>query len=107
MNTLFLLAATALALCSCEALTQQRPKGTYRRTDYNEFRQATRELEFSDTKCTMPRYNGLALNYTVEGGYVYVGPAEGAQIRFQVVSPDTLINNESFGFEGTYVRVRQ
>ena len=50
-------------------------------------------------------FGEAASDYTIENDYVYVG-SEGSQIRFKIVSPDTLRNEGTTGFEGTYVRVK-
>ena len=70
---------------------------------------ATDKLEFTTSKFMMPTLGGeLATDYKVEDGYVFAGPAEG-QIRFKIISDDTLRADENslMGYDGTYVRVKE
>jgi hypothetical protein len=106
MNKLYLLAALMLALTSCDILTKKRLPGTYHYIGQKQPFQALSKFELTDKKFIMASLVGeAAMDYVVEDGYVYAGPA-GSQIRFKIISADTLRNEGTMGFEGTYVRVK-
>ena len=106
MNKLYLLVALVLTLTGCDTLTKKRLPGIYQYIGQKQPFQAINKFELTDKKFIMESLFGEgAMDYIVEDGYVYAGPA-GSQIRFKIVSPDTLRNEGTTGFEGTYVRVK-
>jgi len=107
MKNLYLLAALALSLTGCDAMKKQALKGTYRNTEQPGMFRVVDHVEITDIKFILATTMGdQATDYKVEDGYVYTGPG-GAQIRFKIVSADTLQNEGNLGCEGTYVRVQQ
>jgi hypothetical protein len=106
MHKLYLLAAFTIMLASCDALTKPTSlKGTYKAIGKEKRMFSINKFELTDTKFIASAGLGeQAIPYNVEDGYVYAGPKEG-QIRFKIVSPDTLRNESNMGFEGTYVKV--
>jgi hypothetical protein len=106
MRNIYYLAALALTLTSCDALNKPTIQGTYRHINKRGFFTDFNWMQFTGTKCIIPFFlgNDMATEYSIEEGYVYVG-MKGSQIRFKIVSPDTLQNESTLGFEGTYVKV--
>jgi hypothetical protein len=105
MPKMYVLAALALTLASCEALTKPTSfKGTYKFIGPAERFHALNGFEITDTKFIAKVFGEQAMPYSVEEGFLYAGP-EGGQFRFKIVSPDTLRNESNMGFEGTYVKV--
>jgi hypothetical protein len=107
MHKLYLIAALALTLASCEALTKPTSLiGTYKYVGKIPpgVILMSKKLEFTKTKVVMDM--DITMDYTIEDNYVYIGPPEG-QVRFKVVSKDTLRNDGTYGFEGTYAKVSQ
>lgn len=103
---LYLLAALALTLTGCDTLTKKRLAGTYHYVKSKESVPLIDKFELTDTKFIMPSLGGeAASDYTIENGYVYVGSGW-PQVRFKIVSSDTLRNEGTVGFEGTYVKVK-
>jgi hypothetical protein len=107
MKNLYLLAALAVTLAGCDAIQKQTLKGTYRNVETRGgLWRIVDHLEVTDTKFIFATSMGeQATDYKVEDGYVYAGP-EAAQVRFKIVSADTLRNEGTVGYEGTYVKVK-
>jgi|GEM_PF-4932826 len=62
------------------------------------------QIEVTDTKFIIKTAAGeMATDFTIEDGYFY-SHLGGVQIRFKIVSADTLRNEGDLGYEGTYVR---
>ena len=108
MKKLYLLAALAATLTSCDAMHKQNLKGTYKNIETRGgLWRIVDHIEVTDTKFVVASSMGeQATDYKVEDGYVYAGP-EMAQIRFKIVGSDTLRNEANMAYEGTYVRVQQ
>jgi hypothetical protein len=108
MRNLYYLAALALplTLTSCDTLNKPTSlKGTYKFIGTSRGFRVLNNFELTDTKFIMPGLFGeAAMDYTVEDDYLYAGP-KGSQIRFEIVSPDTLRNEGAMGIAGTYIRV--
>jgi hypothetical protein len=111
MPKLYLSAALALLLTSCDAMTKLTTtslKGTYRRIDkLRPFQRTAATIQFTTTKATMSAVYNQSFDYKLEDGYVYVDGGDILKTRFLIVSPDTLRNEGTPGLEGTYVRVSQ
>jgi len=111
MTKLYLSAALALLLASCDALTKFTDtslKGTYRQIDkFRPFQQTAATIQFTTTKATMSAAYNQSFDYKLEDGYVYIDGGDILKTRFKVISPDTIRNEGTPGFEGTYVRVSQ
>ena len=62
-----------------------------------------KEIRFKDNKCimVMPVVGEVAHDYTVKGGMVYVGGAEG-QLTFHIDGPGVISNRGTLGLDGTY-----
>ena len=106
MRHLYYLAALALTLTGCDALTKPTSlKGTYKFIGPAESFHALKGFEITDTKLIVSVFTEQALPYHVEDGFLYAG-SEGGQFRFRIISPDTLRNEANLGMEGTYVRLK-
>ena len=109
MYKMYLLAAIAFTLGSCDNMTKSKLKGSYKYIGKDRMN-VIPQIEFTDTKAIMPGFltGKMALDYKLEDGYAYVSMAGvgGPQTRFKIVSTDTLYS-DGMGCEGTYVRVQQ
>ena len=105
MNKMYMLAFLAVTLASCDTLTNPSLKGKYQYIGRDHRMHILDKFELTPTKFVMPGMFGeAAMDYKVEDGFVYAGP-DGGQIRFKIVSTDTLRNEGTMGMEGDYVRV--
>lgn len=111
MNKFYLLVALVLTLTGCDALTKRNAtslKGTYRQVDkLGSLQQTAATIQFTTTKATMSAAYNQSFDYKLEDGYVYIDGGDILKTRFLIVSPDTLRNEGTPGFEGTYVRLKQ
>lgn len=106
MTKLYLFAALVLALTGCDTIIKKRLPGTYHLIGPKQAFLVLDKFELTDTKFIMATLVGEgAMDYTVEDGYLYAGPA-GSQIRFKIISADTLRSEGTAGLEGTYVKVK-
>jgi hypothetical protein len=106
MTKLYLLAALVLTLTGCDTLAKKRLLGIYHYVGQTYPVPLISKFELTDSKFIMSSLvSEGATDYVVEDGYVYVG-TDASQIRFKIVSPDTLRNEGTMGFEGTYVKVK-
>lgn len=109
MRNLYYLAALALTLTSCDASNKPASlKGTYRlTTKLKPWQEHAATIQFTTTKATMSAALNQSFDYKLEDGYVYIDGGDILKMRLQLVSPDTLRNEGTPGFEGTYVKVSQ
>jgi hypothetical protein len=106
MYKLYLCAALVLTVTGCDTLTKKRLTGTYQYIGQKDRFHSLNKFELTGTKFVTNIFFGeQAMNYTVEDDYLYVH-FPGIQYRFKVVSSDTLRNEGTMGFEGTYVRMK-
>jgi hypothetical protein len=107
VRNVFIAAAFALALPSCEALTGPTAsslKGTYVYTGQSIPFQSFKKIELTGTKFVTSSFFGeMVSDYEVEDHYLYVNSA-GTKYRFAIVSSDTLRADAASPFAGTYVK---
>jgi hypothetical protein len=96
----------AIALTNCNPLAKRPLTGTYHYVGQRVPYQQLDKFELTDHKFIANVFlSEVAFDYEVEDGYLYVS-SEGAKVRFQIVSPDTLRAEANSPFAGTFVHVK-